>query len=204
MTTMRRRLLILLAVCWCGVAVWAQASNDGADVKRLIESLDLHDDSVVADIGAGTGVLSVLMAPHVGKVYATDIEPKRLAEMRQAAERGDLSNMSVVEGAPASTNLPEQSCDAIFMRDVYHHFDDPPAMNASLLRTLKPGGRIAVIDFAPRSKRRVPAGKRAEGRDHGVLAAEVIEELEAAGFADIKQVQWSSADNFAVVAMRPR
>jgi ubiquinone/menaquinone biosynthesis C-methylase UbiE len=81
-------------------------------------------------------------------VYSTDINPERLKEIRQAVEKAGLQNVTVVEGGSARTNLPDECCDAIFMRHVYHHLGDPPGMNASLLRSLKPGGRVAVVDFA--------------------------------------------------------
>jgi predicted methyltransferase len=69
------------------------------------------------------------------------------------------------------------------MRNVYHHFADPGAMNASVLRALKPGGRVAVIDFSPRNKARIaPPGQRGEDGAHGVSTDVVSNELKAAGF----------------------
>jgi ubiquinone/menaquinone biosynthesis C-methylase UbiE len=196
----------LAALLFCHTALHAQAPNDQADVTRLIELLDLRAGSVVADIGAGAGPLSIGMAPHVaqGRVYSTDIEPRQLQAIRVAAASAGLENVTVVEGGRAQTNLPVNSCDGIFMRDVYHHFGDPPAMNASLLHSLKPGGRIAVIDFVPRSGRTAAPGKRDEAADHGILPGDVIEELLAAGFADAREVPWSSPGYFAVVGTRPR
>jgi SAM-dependent methyltransferase len=207
MRSPKRGVVLALMLCAAAGALRAPAQNDAADVERLVTLLDLHEGSVVADIGAGSGALSVQIAAHVGqsgRVYSTDIDTKRLGDIRRAVARAELSTVTVVEGRAADTNLPEQSCDAIFMRDVYHHFADPAAMNASLLRTLKLGGRLAIIDFAPRSGRRQPPGKRAEGRDHGVQLTDVVEELTAAGFADVRQADWSSSGNFAVIGMRPR
>src|SRR4029077_3725270 len=153
------------------IALSAQAPNDAADVARLVDLLDVHAHSVVADIGAGSGPLSIGIAPQVaeGTVYSTDIEPKQLQEIRNASARAGLKNITVVEGGLAQTNLPENSCDGIFMRDVYHHFGDPPAMNGSLLHSLKRGGRIAVVDFPPRSGHTGAPGKRDQGADHGIL-----------------------------------
>ena len=190
----------------CSVAINAQAPNDAADVARLVGLLDLHANSVVADVGAGFGPLSIGIAPHVtqGTVYSTDIQPTQLQAIRDAAARAGLKNVTVVEGGLAQTNLPENSCDGIFMRDVYHHFGDPPAMNGSLLHSLKSSGRIAVIDFVPRSGHTAAAGNRDQGADHGILPADVIDELKAAGFADVHEVPWSTAGYFAVVGVRPR
>ena len=190
----------------CSAALHAQAPNDAADVARLVDLLDLHASSVVADIGAGSGPLSIGIAPHVsrGTVYSTDIQPTQLQAIRDASARAGLKNVTVVEGGLAQTNLPEKSCDAIFMRDVYHHFGDPPAMNGSLLHSLKPGGRIAVIDFVPRSGHSAAPGKRDQGADHGILPADVIDELKASRFVDVHEVAWSSPGYFAVVGVRPR
>src|SRR4051812_35345088 len=102
MTPARRHLSILAAaaLCCCLQRVAAQAPNDAADVARLIELLDLRSGSVVADIGAGEGPLSIGIAPHVadGRVYATDLGARQLQAIRDAAARAALKNVSVIEG----------------------------------------------------------------------------------------------------------
>src|SRR4029077_7756187 len=108
---------------------------------------------------------------------STDLEPTRLAEIREAVNRAALHNITVIEGQPSRTNLTASSCDGIFMRDVYHHFAEPPDMNASLYRSLKPGGRLAVIDFPPRSGRTAPPGSRDSGANHGILPDDLVREL---------------------------
>jgi SAM-dependent methyltransferase len=85
-----------------------------------------------------------------------------------------------VEGAPASTNLPAGCCDAILVRDAYHHFTQPDEMIRSLVASLKPGGRLAIIDFPPREKTEVPAGVRANRGGHGVPPEVVQAEVGAA------------------------
>jgi len=102
------------------------------------------------------------------------------------------------------TNFPEGCCDAIFMRNVYHHFGDPPAMNGSLLKSLKPGGRLAVIDFTPPPQPNGgenPPGHRAEDNHHGVTAATVERELKAAGFEIVAST--TEDRGIRVVARRP-
>jgi ubiquinone/menaquinone biosynthesis C-methylase UbiE len=193
-------------VCCCATLA-SQAPNNAADVQRLVEILEVREGSVVADIGAGSGQLSIAMARRVGgagQVYSTDINPDRLRDIRGAVARARVENVTVVEGAASETNLPDACCDAIFMRDVYHHFAQPPEINASLHRSLKPGGRIAIVDFAPRSGRRVPPGARDQGADHGVLPADVVDELNASGFEGVEQVDWPSRGYFAVAGRRPR
>jgi SAM-dependent methyltransferase len=107
-----------------------------------------------------------------------------------------------IEGREAETNFPEACCDAIFMRNVYHHFGDPPAMNASILKSLKPGGRLAILDFTPPpGKDTAPPGKRGEDGQHGVTAPVVEQELKAVGF-EIVSSDLSNRTVF-IVARRP-
>ena len=197
----------LLVVC-AGAAIAPlaayQAGRDAADAAKLIEVLEIKAGATVADVGAGGGLLVPPMSRHLGsngRLYATDINASRIAEIKKLAASQSLDNVTVLEGAAAQTNLPDACCDAIFMRLVYHHFGDPPAMNASLLRSLKPGGRIAILDFAPKSKASAPPGKRGEGDAHGVMPATVIEELKAAGFVDVRELTWSEP-TVAVVGRR--
>lgn len=197
---------LTLAIAWPGFSVAAQRQDDEADARRLIDVLGLVAGSSVADVGAGSGVLTVPLARHVGptgRVYSTDINPDRLEEIRSAVRAASLENVVVIEGAPAETNLPEQCCDAVFMRSVYHHFGDPAAMNASLYSSVKPGGRLAVVDFPPRTGQTAPPGRRNEGNAHGVTPATVIDELTAAGFARVRQLDWTTPGAFLVVAERP-
>jgi predicted methyltransferase len=163
-----------------------QAQNNAVDTERLIEALDVRPGQTLVELGAGTGELTVAMARAVGpsgRVYSNEINPARRADIGKAVAAAALANVTIVEGRPADANVPEGCCDAAFMRNVYHHFDDPAAMNRSLYAALRPGGRIAIIDFPPRSGgASASAGGRATGNRHGVTAETVIEELEAAGF----------------------
>jgi ubiquinone/menaquinone biosynthesis C-methylase UbiE len=88
--------------------------------------------------------------------------------LRETITRESLANVTVIEGAVASTNLPANCCDAILVRDAYHHFTQPDALIRSLAGSLKPGGRLAVIDFPPRPNTDVPAGVPANRLGHGV------------------------------------
>jgi predicted methyltransferase len=206
--TLGRKAVVAVVLCLCcrAAILLGQAPDDDADAKRLIEVLELHDGSVVADIGAGSGPLTIRIARNVGptgKVYSTDLNEDRLREIREAAAKAQLQNVVVMEGGADRTNLPEQCCDAIFMRSVYHHFGHPPVMNASLLASLKPGGRLAVVDFRPDSGVSAPPGRRANGKDHGVTVETVLEELKAAGFIDVQQTTWSPGP-FLVTGRRPQ
>jgi SAM-dependent methyltransferase len=178
------------------------------EVTRLVQVLELHSDSVLADVGAGSGEVTIEVARQLGpksRVYGTDINQDRLTEIRAAAGKAGLTNVTVLEGDPNRTNLPDGCCDALIVRHVYHHFADPPAMNASILRALKPGGRFAVMDFQPDKgpARDVPPPKRGSGDDHGVYRETVVAELQAAGFEIVQVLPGWLGNLFMVLARKP-
>ena len=180
------------------------AQQNSADIEWLIEALELREGSVVADIGAGDGDQTLAIAEQVGpdgQIYSTELGEDSVQELREAIENADVQNVTVLEGAPTQTNLPEESFDAIYLRRVYHHIGDPPAFNASLLQSLKPGGRLAIIDFEPRGDEAEP-GERADGNQHGVLAETVVEELTQAGVVLVSNEPQSGRD-FYVVVQKP-
>ncbi len=153
------------------------------EVPQLVQLLELKPGMTVADVGAGFGAWTMRFSKWIGpsgRVYASDIGAPQLAALRESVKREQLANVTVVEGAVSSTNLPAQCCDAILVRDAYHHFTQPDEMIRSLTAALKPGGRLAIIDFPPREKSDVPAGVRANRGGHGVPPEVVQAEVGAA------------------------
>ena len=117
-------------------------------------------------------------------VFGTDIDTAALGTLRSAVARAKLANVVVIQGGEHETKLPDGCCDAIVMADVYHHLTDPPLITASLFKSLKPSGRLAVIDFAPTLWLfwlRRPAGVPRHRGGHGVPSGIVVEELRRAG-----------------------
>ena len=115
---------------------------------EVIQALALKPDAIVADIGAGTGYFSVRLARALpaGKIYATDIEPAMVQHLAARAKRDDLANMHAVQSTLEGARLPEKVDLALFV-DVYHHIDDRSRYFARLKDSLKPGGRVAIVDF---------------------------------------------------------
>ncbi|CAN5865231.1 hypothetical protein BH24GEM1_BH24GEM1_11300 [soil metagenome] len=111
--------------------------------------------------------------------------------------------MSVIETRATATNLPERCCDALVLRRVYHHFDDPSLMNASLHQSLKPGGLLAVIDFDPDSAESPDPGNRDTGDQHGVTSATVVRELSQAGLEPVAVEEAARPGRYMVVMRRP-
>ena len=185
----------------------ACAQDDFAsDAARLVTALKLHEGQIVADIGAGSGQLTIALAREVGpsgRIYATELEPDRLRDIREASEAAGLKNVSVLEAHATRTNLPERCCDALVLRRVYHHIDDPGLMNVSLRESLKPGGLLAIIDFNPDSAESADPAKRDTGDQHGVTSETVVRELGEAGFDLVTVEKGGSAGRYMVLGRRP-
>jgi predicted methyltransferase len=183
---MTKRKVIASAIGFVALAlaIALHGQDNASDAAKLIEVLQLKPGSTVAEIGAGGGELTIALAKHVGsegRVFTSELGSDRLKRLRETVDKADMSHIQVVEGHEAHANLAEGCCDALFMRNVYHHFGDPASMNASIARALKPGGRVAIIDFAPPKATAAP-GKRGEDGSHGVSAETVASELKDAGF----------------------
>ncbi|MBE0621315.1 MAG: class I SAM-dependent methyltransferase [Burkholderiales bacterium] len=164
-----------------GAEHWAQVFDDPErdawqKPHQVIEALALKPDAVAADIGAGTGYFSVRLAHFVpqGRVYAVDIEPDMVKYLAERARREGLDNLTAVTGAPDDARLPRQ-VDVVLMVDTYHHIAQREDYFRKLARSLKPGGRIAIIDFNAHS----PVGPPPAAR---IAPARVIAELEQAGY----------------------
>jgi SAM-dependent methyltransferase len=167
------------------------------DAPKLTEVLELQPGMTVADVGAGGGAMTVALGKWIGSghVFATDIGEYQLRTIRDYANREGLTNVTVIEGAAATTNLPAACCDAIFLRHVYHHISEIAAFDKSLYGSLKPGGRIAIIDFESAKGSQLPAGVPANRGGHGVPKAVVISEITDSGLVHAKTIDsWPPGD----------
>jgi ubiquinone/menaquinone biosynthesis C-methylase UbiE len=200
MVRMKRKKLRLVVLVFAVAAVFvAQVRGDAAgEVKRLAELMGWKAGTIAADIGAGDGKYTFAAAERVGatgKVYATEIDAKKLEELKDEVAKRKLANVIVVESKEADTNLPTACCDAIFLRHVYHHLTKPAEFDANLVRSLKPGGRLAIIDFPARAGLDPVEGVPSNRGGHGIPQKIVIEELSAAGLQVEKIVNdWPDND----------
>jgi ubiquinone/menaquinone biosynthesis C-methylase UbiE len=200
------RLLVTLFVPLI-VAGPSQARQGGSTVatERIFEALQARADSTICEIGAGDGELSLEAARRVGPgghIYTSELGDDRVRKLRERVASSRLSQITVVTGDAAQTNFPQATCDALFMRNVYHHFAEPAAMNASIAGALKPGGRIAVVDFRPPGDEAASPADRDNDGTHGVTADTVTRELQAAGFVLITTERGTDRW-FMIVAAKP-
>jgi SAM-dependent methyltransferase len=169
-----------------GAERWAHVFDDPArdawqKPHEVIQALALAPDARVADLGAGTGYFSARLANMLpgGRVYAADIEPDMVRYLGERAQREGLKNIVPVQAAPDDPRLPEK-VDLILLVDVYHHIGDRVRYFRALREGLRPGGRVAIVDFRldapegpPRASRVPPAQAKSEMQSAGyALAAE--------------------------------
>lgn len=124
--------------------------NDEENLTALVESLNLKPGMVVADIGAGSGVISVMMAEKVkpeGEVIAVDIQQEMLDALSRKLNRLNVTNVRLVKGAEKTPNLKPESIDLAIMVDVYHEFAFPYEMMLGISKAMKPGGRVVFVEY---------------------------------------------------------
>jgi len=194
-----KRLAYLVLACVATAIFAARVRANAADeIKRLAALMEWKPGTIAADIGAGDGIYTFAAVEQVGaagKVYATEIDAKKLEELRAEVAKRKLQNVIVVESKEADTGLSTACCDAIFLRRVYHHLTKPAEFDANLVRSLKPGGRLAIIDFPARSGLDPLEGVPSNRGGHGIPQKIVIEELTAAGLQMEKVVNdWPDND----------
>ncbi len=204
---MKKKRLWLPALACAGAMVFAAMArgNTAGEIKRLAALMEWKPGMIAADIGAGDGNYTFAAVEHVGatgKVYATEIDTKKLEELRVEVAKRKLQNVTVVESKEADTNLPTACCDAIFLRHVYHHLTKPVEFDANLVRSLKPGGRLAIIDFPPRSGLDPVEGVPSNRGGHGIPQKIVIEELTAAGLQMEKVVKDWPDDDYCILFVK--
>ena len=136
---------------WQGAAWLERQERDREErTDLLLAALMLQPGFVVADIGAGTGYLSRRMAPAVmpgGKVWAVDVQPEMVSMLRAGAKRSGLTQIEARLGAVDDVKLPVSSVDLAVMVDVYHELAFPYEVMASVLKALKPGGRVVFVEY---------------------------------------------------------
>ena len=160
---------------------WSQVFDDPKrdawqKPHEVIQALKLKPDAVIADIGSGTGYFSARFAHMVpqGRVYGLDTEPDMVKHLYERAKREGLKNIVAVQAQPSDPRLPEKA-DVVVLVDVYHHIENREQYLKRLQQSLKPGGRLAVIDFRMDSPNGPPKAAR-------IAPDQVKVELQRAGY----------------------
>ena len=147
--------------------------------EKALDALNLKPGMVVADIGAGVGYMSLRMARRVGpsgKVYANDLQPAMLDRLRENAGKAGIANIVTVLGDVADPKLPPNTMDLVLLVDVYHEFSAPQVMLRKIRETLKPDGRLVLLEYRAEDPN-IPIVA-----EHKMTVGQVRTELEAEGF----------------------
>jgi precorrin-6B methylase 2 len=160
----------------------------------LIENLPLQPDSVVADIGAGTGYFSFPVARRLpqGRVLAVDIQQEMLDIIRQRAQAINVDNVEPILGSISNPGLAPDSVDVIFIVDAYHEFSHPLEMGQAMAAALKPGGQLILIEYRGEDAR-VPIK-----RLHKMTQAQARAEMAALGLRWVRTEDFLPQQHFLV------
>ena len=154
-------------------------------VDRVMDLLGITTGRSVADIGAGSGWFTVRAAARVGQsglVYAEDINPEAITYIEHRAAQQKLVNIKTILGTTDDTRLPAASVDAVLLLKVYHEMEHPIPLMQQLKASLRPGGKVGIID------------RNGTGVDHGIMPDVVEHEMAEAGFKRIGKYDFTKSD----------
>ena len=170
---------------------WLERSDREKEenVSNLIKNMRIKLKDTIADIGAGSGYHAFRMAPLAkkGLVYAVDIQEEMLMAIEKSKESRKIRNIETILGSEKGVHLPKNSVDKILMVDVYHEFNFPSEMIASMKNALKPNGQLFLIEYRDEDSK-VPIKKI-----HKMTEKQAVKEMEAAGFKlkeNIENLPW--------------
>jgi len=174
-------------VITAGGASWLEREGREEEQRpaEIFRAMGLKDGDVVADVGCGTGWFARRMARVVaprGTVYAEDIQPEMLELLKQHVAAEGVKGVVPVLGTETDPKLPAGGLDWILMVDVYHEFQKPAPMLEALRRSLKPTGKVALVEY--RLEGTTASHIRAE---HRMSVEQVLAEWEPAGFRLVRQ-----------------
>lgn len=165
--------------------------------EEVVRAIALEPGMTVADLGAGTGYFSRYLSQAVGPrgtVLAAEPEAALVAHLRARAEREGTANVVPILASKDNPRLPARSSDVVLIVDTWHHIDDRIAYARRLKEALKPGGRVAIIDW---QKRELPVGP---GMAHKLAREQVVEELQAAGYRLVAEPELLPYQYFLIFA----
>jgi predicted methyltransferase len=188
------------------VPYWASVFDDPArdtwqKPRELVAALGLTPGTWVADLGAGTGYFARYLATAVGPagvVFAVETEPNMVQHLRERAEKERTPNLIPVLASFDDARLPPGAIDLVLIVDTFHHIDQRLAYLERLARVLKPGGRVAIIDWR---KENLPVGPPP---DHKIARAQVIDEMAGAGYSLVAEPDVLPYQYFLIFTLRER
>ncbi len=171
-----------------------QSREQEESISLALENLPISSNSVVADIGAGSGYYTFRIAPKVteGKVYAVEIQDEAIKYLQDRTKELDFSNVIPIMGGEQTPNLPANSIDLVIMVDVYHELEYPQEMLTAIKESLMPDGKILLIEY------RGEDPEVAIKPLHKMTVRQVEKELKANGFKLLENGQFMNIQHFLV------
>ena len=169
---------------------------------EVIAYMDLKPGMTVVDLGCGTGYFARKIAPRVlpgGRVLGVDIQPEMLEYMEQLSEKEGLENVVPILGDEKDPKLPQGGVDWIIMADVYHEFQYPEEMLAKMLDSLKPDGKVCLLEYRAEEFRQASHIKP----EHRMSVKDVLQEWNAAGFELIDLQEFLPSQHMFIFNRRP-
>jgi ubiquinone/menaquinone biosynthesis C-methylase UbiE len=179
---------------------WEERHNRAQPPDKVMDAIGVKPGMTAAEIGAGRGRYAVHMAARVGdggRIYANDIDEESLDYLRERCERDGIENIEIIMGEVADPKLPEGKLDLVYIINSYHHFDDPVGLLAKVIPSLKPDGRLVIIEH-DKDKYGEQAGWHCKQQN------DLIDEVYRAGFYLIHIETWLEKDNINIFIPRDR
>lgn len=174
-----------------------KASSPKSKPDEILKALSIKPGQKIADIGAGGGYFSLRFGEAVGKegqVFSVDTNQDYLNYIQTNASKRGLNNVKLVNIYEGSQQLPDNSLDLIFFRNVYHHLEDRVKLMKEYRQKLKPGGRIVIIEYKPGGS--IFSFRRLFG--HNVPKKKIVAEMEAVGFRQAEEYDFLSEQSFTI------
>ena len=151
---------------------------------KVVEALELKEDDVVCDLGAGSGYYTFRLAPKLpkGKVLAVEIQDEMIKELKKHIEKKETTNVEIIKGTEKDPKLPEKGVDLILMVDVYHELAFPYETMLAIRKAMKPGARVVLVEFRKEDPK-VPIKEV-----HKMSEEQIKKEMTAVGLTHVKTV----------------
>jgi ubiquinone/menaquinone biosynthesis C-methylase UbiE len=221
---MKRHLLLVTLVCAAAASIAAQSSQRPQSHGRLfppedlglleapdrdiwqhpeqiMDVLGIAEGSVAADIGAGAGWFTIRLARRVGPngvVYAEDVQPQMLAAIQRRVKAEGLTNVKPILGKGSDPQLPRAALNVVLMVDAYHEIDDRVPMLRNLATSLRPGGRIGVVDF------KLEGGGPGPAMEERISPETVVNDAKSAGLRLLSHQTFLPYQYFLIFGLEPK
>jgi ubiquinone/menaquinone biosynthesis C-methylase UbiE len=181
-------LLVLLAPPTLAAQVERTDRDRWQKVAEIFAALGVEPGERIADVGAGSGFLTLRLSPVVGpagRVIAVDIDEAVLGRLRETARAAALDNVETVVGAPDDPRLSPESVDGVLIVNAYHEMTEYTAILTAVRRALRPGGRLVIVDTPPSDS---GASREQQMAQHDIAIGIVARDLETNGFTVVQRV----------------